>query len=119
MKKKSIKSIVEGTWKFDNEVAKIFDQHVNQSVPHYQDLQNYVVKLSEWFLKENTVVYDLACSTGETIKKMSSLKVTNYTEIIGIDSNKKMIDLAKKKLISLIIREINLILSFRLKIYQP
>ena len=96
-KKKSIKSIVEGTWKFDDDVAQIFDKHVNQSVPHYQDIQNYVVKLSEWFLKENAVVYDLACSTGETIKKIISLKVSNKTKIIGIDSNKMMIDLAKKK----------------------
>ena len=98
IKKKSIKSIVEGTWKFDNEVAKIFDKHVNQSVPHYNDIQNYVVKLSEWFLKDETIIYDLACSTGETIKKITELKVTNKTKIIGIDSNKKMIDLAKIKL---------------------
>ena len=56
------------------------------------------MKLSEWFLKDETIIYDLACSTGETIKKITELKVTNKTKIIGIDSNKKMIDLAKIKL---------------------
>ena len=90
---------IEGSWKFDNNVALSFDEHVNQSIPHYKDIQKYVCSLSEWFLKENSTIYDLGCSTGETIKMLSNLSVSNKVKMIGIDSNKQMIKIAKSKLI--------------------
>ena len=67
---------IEGSWKFDDNVALNFDEHVNQSIPHYKDIQKYVCSLSEWFLKENSTIYDLGCSTGETIKMLSNLSVS-------------------------------------------
>ena len=67
-------SLVEKTWRFNDKVAENFDKHVIQSIPHYQDLQKYLVQLSEWFLKDDTYVYDLGCSTGETIKKNFTIK---------------------------------------------
>ncbi len=51
IKTKDTLSLVEKTWRFDNNVAKKFDTHVQQSIPHYLDLQHYTVKLSEWFFK--------------------------------------------------------------------
>jgi tRNA (cmo5U34)-methyltransferase len=86
------------TWKFNDNVAENFDKHVLQSVPHYADLQKYLVQLSEWFLKENCIIYDLGCSTGETINQILKLKITSKIRIIGIDNNKKMLELAKKKI---------------------
>ena len=89
---------IEGSWKFDNNVAINFDEHVSQSILHYKDIQKYVCSLSEWFLKENSITYDLGCSTGETIKKLSTLRISNKVKMIGIDSNKQMIKIAKSKL---------------------
>lgn len=86
------------TWKFDDTVAANFDNHVLQSIPHYADLQKYLVQLSEWFLKENCIIYDLGCSTGETINQILKLKITTNFKIIGIDNSKKMLELAKKKI---------------------
>tara|TARA_B100001093_G_C26677537_1_gene948973 strand:+ start:219 stop:935 length:717 start_codon:yes stop_codon:yes gene_type:complete len=91
-------NLIGKTWKFDDKVSKNFDQHVNQSIPHYADLQKYLVQLSEWFLKENSIVYDLGCSTGETISQILKLKITSKFTIIGIDNSKKMLNLAKKKI---------------------
>ncbi len=91
-------SLIGKTWKFDDKVAKNFDVHVAQSIPHYNDLQNYLVQLSEWFLKDDEIIYDLGCSTGETIKKILKLKISSSFSIIGIDNNKKMITLARKKI---------------------
>ena len=90
-------SLVEKTWRFDNKVAIKFDTHVNQSIPHYLDLQSYTVKLSEWFLKDNTLVYDLGCSTGETIKAILNLNISTKFSIMGFDNSQKMIELAKRK----------------------
>lgn len=91
-------SSIEGTWRFNDNVAKNFDKHVNQSIPHYKDLQLYISALAEWFIKDGSVIYDLGCSTGESIKNICKLNTKTKFEIIGLDSSKKMIDLAKKKL---------------------
>ena len=91
-------SIVENTWRFDDNVAELFDKHVRQSIPHYEELQNYLASIAEWYLKENSLIYDLGCSTGETAIKLSNLQINTKFNLIGYDQNKKMIELAKKKL---------------------
>ena len=90
-------SLIEKPWRFNDTVAENFDQHVSQSIPHYEDLQNYLVQLSEWFLKDDAIIYDLGCSTGATIEKILKLNISTKYKIIGIDNNQKMLDLAKKK----------------------
>ena len=91
-------SSIEGTWRFNDNVAENFDKHVNQSIPHYKNLQTYISALAEWFIKDGSVIHDLGCSTGETIKNICKLNTKTNFEIIGYDASKKMIDLAKKKI---------------------
>ena len=91
---------VEGTsWKFNDNVARSFDKHVRQSIPHYDSIQKYICSMSEWFIKPGSVVYDLGCSTGETAKNICSFNYSRKInfKFIGIDSEKKMIQIAKKK----------------------
>ena len=101
VKKKDTLSLVEKTWRFDNKVALKFDTHVNQSIPHYLDLQSYTVKLSEWFLKDNTLVYDLGCSTGETIKEILNLNksciIPRLNQLLTTIKTIKLIKQGKKK----------------------
>ena len=33
---------------------KSFDKHVNQSIPHYKELQLYISSLAEWFIKDGS-----------------------------------------------------------------
>ena len=97
MKNSKDMSLIENTWRFDDDVAQIFDKHVRQSIPHYDDLQNYLASIAEWYLKDNSLVYDLGCSTGATAIKLSELSINTKFKLIGLDQNKKMITLAKKK----------------------
>lgn len=96
--KKKTLSLVEKTWRFNDEVASKFDAHVKQSIPHYSSFQKYIAKLSEWFLKDDCLVYDLACSTGETVNQLLKLKISTKFSIVGIDNSKKMLELARKKI---------------------
>ena len=91
-------SIVENTWRFDDNVANLFDKHVRQSIPHYEELQKYLASIAEWYLKDKSLVYDLGCSTGETAIKLTQLKIDTKFKLIGFDQNKKMIELAKNKI---------------------
>jgi len=108
---KSKLNLIKDTWRFNDSVAENFDVHVRQSIPHYNELQNYLVQLSEWYLKDGTNIYDLGCSTGETIKKINKLKISTKFSIIGVDNSKKMLKLAEKKLLSIKKRDISVSLQ--------
>jgi tRNA (cmo5U34)-methyltransferase len=89
---------VEGGWEFTSEVAEHFDDHVQKSIPMYEQFQDMTVNISEWFVHDGSTVYDIGCSTGETIarlvKKHASKKNVQF---IGIDTSEAMITQAQKK----------------------
>jgi tRNA (cmo5U34)-methyltransferase len=96
---KGINSIEGASWRFDDNVANSFDKHVRQSIPFYDLIQNYICSLSEWFLKDHSIIYDLGCSTGETAKniiKFNFIRNINF-KYYGLDNSSQMISLAKKK----------------------
>ena len=86
------------SWAFNKNVSKSFDTHVRQSIPFYDVFQKDIAKYSEWFLKDDSIVYDLGCSTGKTIKYISKLNINTKFEIYAIDNSKSMIAIAKKNL---------------------
>ena len=89
---------IEGTsWKFNKNVSKQFDKHVRQSIPYYDDIQKYICSLSEWFIKENSIVYDLGCSTGETAKNLFEKYPKKLFFYNGYDLSSSMIKIAKHK----------------------
>ena len=77
---KKIKS-VRANWTFDNKVTKSFDMHVSKSVPFYQISHNLTVSISDYFLKNNSVCYDLGSSTGTLLKK---IKLRNTKKKLNI-----------------------------------
>ena len=89
---------VPGEWKFDEQVSKNFDTHVRKSVPLYEEVQKEVVEMSEWFVRDNSTIYDLGASTGETIslllQKHHRKKNVRY---IGVEESQAMIEIARKK----------------------
>ncbi len=93
---KKINLKISKTWSFNNKVAKVFDVHVNQSIPMYKEFHKQIAKISEFYLKDNSVIYDLGCSTGNFIFEVCKIKDKNLI-IYGIDESKKMLELAKIK----------------------
>ena len=47
-----------------------FDNHIDKSIRHYSTLHDDVVKMSQYFVEDETHVYDLGCSTGKTLGAM-------------------------------------------------
>jgi tRNA (cmo5U34)-methyltransferase len=79
-------------WKFDKEVTKIFDSHVRKSVPMYDEFHNMISNISEWFIEENSNVYDIGTSTGEGLKQLVDIYKNKNINFIGIDNSKDMIE---------------------------
>ncbi len=85
------------SWSFGNKVPKSFSKHIKKSVPMYEEAHNIVEEVSDFFLKEKSICYDLGCSTGLLINKLSNRHPNKCVDFIGIDSIKQMITQAKKE----------------------
>jgi tRNA (cmo5U34)-methyltransferase len=85
-------------WVFNKKVSKNFEKHVSKSVPFYNEGHDIVCELSDFFLNKNSNCYDLGCSTGTLLKKLSkkSFEKKNI-KFFGIDLEAPMAKKAKEK----------------------
>lgn len=86
-----------GRWTFDGEVAEVFDAHVSKSVPLYFEGQQLILQLSDFFLTQNSICYDIGCSTGTLLAMLAERHSGKDVSFTGLDSVKKMVDKARKK----------------------
>ena len=99
MKKRNKKIFADrSSWTFDKNVAKKFDYHINKSIPLYKEFQWIACQLSDYFVKENSIVYDVGCSTGTFLKILAERhKNKKKIKFYGLDVIKSMTDFAIKK----------------------
>ena len=87
-------------FKFGENVAKVFDDMVNRSVPFYGEIQRMMAELAADHAKEGSDVYDLGCSTGTTLIGMDTM-VNQNIRFVGVDDSQEMLDKCKSKLLEL------------------
>ena len=87
-------------FKFGANVAKVFDDMVNRSVPFYGEIQRMMAELASDHAKEGSDVFDLGCSTGTTMISMD-IMVNQNIRFIGIDDSREMLDKCKSKLMEI------------------
>lgn len=94
-------SAVPGEWRFNEEVSRAFDSHVRKSVPFYDEIQRMVVELSEYFVSDGSVVYDLGSSTGETLYRLAEYHAGKENlQLTGVEVSEAMIEEARRKVTS-------------------
>lgn len=84
-------------WKFDSNIVPVFDEHVRQSVPMYDEIHRLVTDISAWFLEDGTNMYDIGTSTGEVIKNILDKYPAKNTKLIGMDNSKEMVEKTKER----------------------
>ena len=87
---------IKKQFEFDEEVAAVFDDMLERSVPFYKESQ----KITEFFtlknLNEGGVLYDLGCSTASLLLNIHrSLEVE--ATLVGLDNSEAMLVQAKRK----------------------
>lgn len=87
-----------GRFRFDREVADVFDDMLTRSVPFYSEVQKIVAGLAADYYKPGTNIYDLGCSTGTTEIKLCKTIKEPTLKIIGVDSSGPVIEKAKNKI---------------------
>jgi len=83
---------------FDYEVTEVFDDMVLRSVPGYKLMIELVGLMSRIYVKPNSNIYDLGCSTGSVTKTILENSNCNDIKIYAVDSSKDMIKKCKKNL---------------------
>ncbi len=87
-----------GNWKFSGETTKGFDEHVSKSVPLYLEGHDLICDMSDFFVQDDSVVYELGCSTGTlSLKLAEHNKLKPGARFIGIDIESDMIAVAEDK----------------------
>jgi len=87
-----------GDFKFDEKVARVFDDMLDRSVPFYKEAQMMALRLALNFVKDKSNIYDLGCSTGNILKGLLNLMPGKSVKLIGVDNSPAMLKQAKKKI---------------------
>ncbi len=83
-------------FEFDEEVASVFDDMLERSVPYYDKTIDLTTTFALNFLNENDNVYDLGCSTASTLINLSQ-KSDKKLNLYGIDNSTAMLNRAQNK----------------------
>ena len=99
--KKSVGDNIEAekaNWSFGGDIASSFDDHVSKSVPLYNEGHEIICGLGDFFVKPDSIVYEVGCSTGALISKLAKHSVTKKSaKFVGVDIELNMIEFAKNK----------------------
>ena len=95
-KDKIFKKQILKQFEFDKEVASVFDDMLNRSVPFYTEMLDLTTSFALKFCKSGSVIYDLGCSTASTLINIAQKSKIDL-ELIGIDSSDAMCERAKQK----------------------
>ncbi len=87
---------IERQFQFDEQVAAVFDDMIERSVPFYRQNMELMVQLLLRRIKEGTRVVDLGSSTGSLLIE-TARRCRVEAEFIGIDNAPAMVELAQKK----------------------
>jgi len=84
--------VQEAAWSFSGKTPEAFSDHVKNSVPFYTQGHELVCKLSDYFVKAQSVCYDLGTSTGVLLARLA-LRHSRRPGVqwIGIDNEPDMI----------------------------
>ena len=87
---------IKKQFEFDAEVAAVFDDMLERSVPFYKESQKITQFFTHKNLSEGGVVYDLGCSTASLLLNIHrGLNVR--AELVGLDNSEAMLEQARRK----------------------
>lgn len=86
-------------WSFGGHAADVFAQHVRRSIPMYESGHELVCQLSDFFVKSDSVVYEIGTSLGELLVRLVKRHQRHSGCMwVGIDIEPDMVDRARESL---------------------
>ena len=84
-------------FEFNAEVANVFDDMVSRSIPFYGEIHKIILDILSKSFEEGDRIYDLGCSTGNTLSSISRFLGERKSNLIGIDNSSSMLSVCEKK----------------------
>lgn len=84
-------------FEFNEEVAAVFGDMLNRSVPFYAEQQNMITDIARRFWIPGTTVVDLGSSLGTTLINIASQN-TSIDRLIGYDNSEAMLNRARENI---------------------
>lgn len=94
---KNVKEIPED-FNFNENTANVFNDMLKRSVPHYYEIQDMICELTKIFIQKNSNIYDLGCSTGNTLLNVLTKLAEFPVTLIGVDNSEAMLSKIKTRL---------------------
>ena len=83
-------------WTFDGKVADTFVDHVRQSVPFYDAGHELIESISDYFVRDDSVSYEIGTSTGQLLRRLAEHHAHKPgVRWIGIDAVEPMVAKAR------------------------
>src|SRR6185436_18620200 len=90
-------SVAPADFHFGEKVASVFDDMLMRSVPFYEEMQRMISEMATDFAADGSQIYDLCCSTGNTLIHLDGY-VPKGIKFIGVDSSEEMLHRCRQKL---------------------
>jgi tRNA (cmo5U34)-methyltransferase len=87
-------SAVPAGWSFGGDTPKHFDSHIARSIPNYAAGHRLIEQVSDFFVRNDSVIYDIGTSTGSLLRRLSERHPAG-ARWIGIDVEDAMINHAR------------------------
>src|SRR6185503_5590626 len=84
-------------FEFNAEVADVFEDMLDRSVPYYREQQQLMQQVAAKFYVPGTRVYDLGCSTGTTLINLAKALGPDVP-LVGFDYSQPMLDKAQQRI---------------------
>ncbi len=92
-----IDQVVPGTkWEFDSEVAAVFDNMLERSIPHYNVMRKSVFDLACRYVQPRTDIVDLGCSRGTGLAPLVD-KFGAYNRFVGVEISDPMLEACRER----------------------
>jgi len=83
-------------WKFNGSMVEHFEEHVRKSVPLYSEGHELITKLSDYFVKDDSICYELGSSAGTLTNKLAEHNSFRGAKFIGIEIEEDMVKKANE-----------------------
>jgi tRNA (cmo5U34)-methyltransferase len=83
-------------WSFSGAASRQFDSHIARSIPFYRETHQLILNISDFFVQDNAVVYDIGCATGQLLAALAERHAGREVSFTGIDCEVDMVAQARK-----------------------
>ena len=88
-----------GAWEFNGEVAACFANMLERSIPDYRSMRALVYNAGERFVKPDTLIVDVGCSTGLAVEPFVT-KHRDENDFLLIDNAPAMAQACRERFCS-------------------